>query len=250
MRNRPSNQGRRSAATAVPDTVVYGRHPVQEALRGRRSVHRIFATPQAASLFVGRQVMPATAEELHALCGSSDHQGVVAQVDPYPYVETKQLLQGVETLIICLDGITDPQNLGAVARVADAAGAAGIVVPRHDSVRITPAACKAAAGALEHVPVAICRNLADFLKQAKGDGRTWVFGASQHGQTTYDAADFSGRVVLVLGSEGAGIRPRVAQECDLLVTIPLEGKVESLNVATACAVIGFEVARQRRVAAV
>jgi 23S rRNA (guanosine2251-2'-O)-methyltransferase len=211
---------------------IYGRRPVAEAERGRRRVHKVWRAPDTA------------AEELERLCGSPDHQGVVAEVDPYPYADPSSLLEGVDALVVVLDQVQDPHNLGAVCRAAEVAGAAGLVIPDRRAASVTPAACKASAGAVEHLPVARVRNVADWLADAKEAG-AWVYGASAEGDRAYTDVDWTGRAALVLGSEGSGLRPRVADTCDELVSIPVSGRVESLNASVAAAVILFEARRQR-----
>lgn len=184
------------------------------------------------------------ASELTRLAGSPDHQGVVAEVDPYPYADARELLARPDGLVVALDQIQDPRNLGAVCRSAEAAGATGVVIPSRRSASVTAAASKAAAGAVEHLPVARVPNLADWLGVAKEAG-AWVYGAESGASTPHTSADLTGKVVLVLGSEGGGLRRRVAESCDLLLSIPTRGQVDSLNVSAAAAVLLFEAARQR-----
>ena len=219
--------------------VVYGRNPVREALRGRRRVHRIWAAsgdwPGAAN---------ASNEEIAALCGSDAHQGVCAEVDPYPYADAAELLARADPLIVALDEVTDPQNLGAICRTAEAVGATGVVIPERRSAEVTPAVCKASAGAVEHLPLARVRNLADFLADAKQSG-AWAYGAAADATTRYTAVDWRGGVVLVLGAEGKGLRPRVAAACDGLVSLPLHGRIESLNVSATAAVLLYTILQFR-----
>jgi 23S rRNA (guanosine2251-2'-O)-methyltransferase len=163
---------------------------------------------------------------------------VCAEVDPYPYAGADELLAADDALVVALDEVQDPHNLGAVCRVAEAAGAAGVVVPERRSAEITPAVCKASAGAVEHLRVARVRNLADWLASVKDSG-AWVYGAEAGAEVPYDRPDYRGRVVLVLGSEGRGIRPRVAAACDQIVALPARGRVGSLNVATAAAALVY-----------
>lgn len=186
--------------------------------------------------------------ELTRLAGSSDHQGIVAEVDPYPYADSASLLRASDALVVALDQVQDPRNLGAICRSAEAAGVAGVVIPARRSAQVTPVACKASAGAVEHLAIARVRNLADWLATAKRAG-AWVYGARPDARTAYDSVDLSGRAVIVLGGEGKGIRPRVAGACDALVAIPQAGRVGSLNVAAAASVLLFEALRQRRPAA-
>jgi 23S rRNA (guanosine2251-2'-O)-methyltransferase len=228
-------------------TLLYGRNPVHEALRaGRRPVRRIWATPGAARepWLAGREVVPATPEEIAELCGSDAHQGICADAGPYPYADAADLLARPAPLIVALDEVQDPQNLGAIARSAEAAGAAGLAIGERRSAEVTAAAAKASAGAVEHLPVARVRNLADFLADAKRAG-CWCYGADGTAPTSYLEADLTGGAVLVLGAEGKGLRPRVAASCDLRVALPLHGRMESLNVSAAAAVLLFEAVRQR-----
>jgi 23S rRNA (guanosine2251-2'-O)-methyltransferase len=212
--------------------VVYGRRAVAEAARGRRRVRRVWRAPETA------------AAELTRLAGSPEHQGVVAEVDPYPYADAHGLLASPEPLVVALDQVQDPHNLGAVARSAEAAGAAGLVIPSRRSAAVTAAAAKASAGAVEHLPIARVTNLADFLARAKDDG-AWIYGAEANAESPYTQADLTGKVVLVLGSEGKGLRRLVAERCDALVSIPVRGRVASLNVSAAAAALLFEAVRQR-----
>ncbi len=183
-------------------------------------------------------------EALERRCGSPDHQGIVAEVEPYPYADPGALLAADDALVLALDRVQDPRNLGAICRTAEAAGASGIVIPARHSASVTAAACKASAGAVEHLAVARAGNLADWLLAAKDTG-AWVYGADPGGRVPYTAVDYSGRVALVLGGEERGIRPRVASACDELVAIPQRGQVASLNVSAAAAVLAFEAARAR-----
>jgi 23S rRNA (guanosine2251-2'-O)-methyltransferase len=213
---------------------IYGRRPVAEAERGRRHVHRIWRAPDTP------------ADELERLCGSPDHQGVVAEVDPYPYADPGGLFDGDDGqgLVVALDQIQDPHNLGAVCRAAEVAGAVGVVIPERRAASVTAAACKASAGAVEHLRVARVRNLADWLTEAKR-GEAWVYGADADSDRRYTEVEWTGRAVLVLGSEGKGLRQRVEKSCDELVSIPVAGSIGSLNASVAAAVILFEARRQR-----
>ena len=162
----------------------------------------------------------------------------------YVYADAGELLAAPDPLIVALDEVQDPGNLGAVARSAEGAGVTGLVIPERRSATVTPAVCKASAGAVEHLAIAQVRNLADFLGEAKEAG-CWCYGAAGEGAMAYDAPDYRGGVVLVLGSEGRGLRPRVAASCDALVAIPLRGRIESLNVGAAAAVLLYEIVQRR-----
>jgi 23S rRNA (guanosine2251-2'-O)-methyltransferase len=227
--------------------IVYGRNPVREALRGRRRVHRVYATERAATevWLGGVEVEVAEQHEIEERCGSAEHQGICAEVQAYPYANPDSLLEAPDALVVCLDEVQDPHNLGAVCRVAEVAGCAGVVLPERRSAEITPAVCKASAGAVEHLAVARVRNLADWLGEAK-QREAWVYGAAAEATVAYDGPDYSGRVVLVLGSEGRGLRPRVSEACDELVALPVLGKVSSLNVSTAAAAIVYGILQSRR----
>jgi 23S rRNA (guanosine2251-2'-O)-methyltransferase len=220
--------------------IVYGRNPVREALRGRREVTRIWATGELEDATVELVSEP----ELERLCGSPDHQGVCAEVSDYVYADADELLAAEDALVLCLDEVQDPRNLGAVCRVAECAGAAGVVIPRHRSAEVTPAVCKASAGAVEHLPVARVRNVADWLAEAKS-ADAWVYGAAASAGVRWYEPDYRGRVVLVLGSEGKGLRPRVAGACDELVSLPLRGRVDSLNVAAAASALVYGILQVR-----
>jgi 23S rRNA (guanosine2251-2'-O)-methyltransferase len=225
--------------------IVYGRNPVREALRGRRAVKRVWATKNAAQedWLSGVSVQLADDGELERLCGSPDHQGICAETTPFEYADEGSLLAAEDALVICLDQIQDPRNLGAICRVAESAGAAGVVIPERRSAEVTAVVAKASAGAIEHLPVARVRNIADWLGEAKEAG-AWVYGASADG-IPYAQPDYSGRVVVVLGSEGRGLRPRVADACDELVALPMRGRVESLNVSAAAAALVYGVLQFR-----
>src|SRR5207244_5709244 len=159
--------------------IVYGRNPVREALRGPRTVARVWADDGAAREAWLREAGPRRADdaELESLCGSPDHQGVCAEVSEFEYAAAGSLLRGEDALVLCLDQVTDPRNLGAVCRVAETAGAAGVVIGERRSAQVTPVVCRTSAGAVEHLPVARVRNLADYLGDAKQEG-AWVYGAS------------------------------------------------------------------------
>jgi 23S rRNA (guanosine2251-2'-O)-methyltransferase len=222
--------------------IVYGRNAVHEALRGPRTVSAVWATKNAAreswlaDAGSGVRVSVVSGEEVASRCGSDGHQGVCAQVSEFVYADASSLLGEGAPLVVALDQVQDPQNLGAICRSAECVGAAGVVLPERRSVEVTPAVCKASAGAVEYLPVAHVRNLTDFLGEAKAAG-FWCYGAAADGAVDYRTVDFGGPVVLVLGSEGRGLRPRVAGACDALVSLPLRGRIESLSVSAAAAVL-------------
>jgi 23S rRNA (guanosine2251-2'-O)-methyltransferase len=228
---------------------VYGRRSVREALRGPREVLELWASERAlrAEPWLrdgGRRVQVKTERELSEAAGTSDHQGALAYCEPYRYADAYELAAAPDPLLVCLDQVTDPHNLGAVCRSAEAAGATGVVLPSHNSARVTPAVCRASSGAVEHLPVAVVTNLARYLGEIKGPS-LWVWGATAEGGTSLWDADLRGGVALVLGAEGRGLRPLVRRTCDAEVAIPLAGQTESLNVSVAAAVLLYEARRQR-----
>ena len=228
--------------------ILYGRNPVHEALRaGRRPVRRIWATPGAARepWLDGRRVQDARPEEIAALCGSEAHQGICAEADPYPYAGAQALIAEPDALLIVLDEVQDVQNLGAICRTAECAGATGVLIPERRSAEVTAAACKASAGAVEHLRVARVRNVADALGAVKAAGG-WCYGAALDAAAVpWTRVDLRGSVALVLGAEGKGLRPRVAAACDQLVALPVRGRIDSLNVSAAAAALVYEAVRQR-----
>lgn len=257
-RGRPQGRAERHAPvrSAIEDPssggdVLYGRNAVHEALRaGKRRIRQVWATEHALrepwlSGGPGRpnaeRVDP---DEIERRCGSPGHQGVCALADPYPYAADASLLAAGDPFLVVLDEVQDVQNLGAICRTAECAGATGVVIPERRSAEVTPAACKASAGAVEHLDVARVRNVADFLAAAKERG-VWCYGAAMDGAVPWTQPDYRGGVALVLGAEGKGLRPRVAAACDQLVALPLRGRIDSLNVSAAAAALIYEVVRTR-----
>ena len=177
--------------------------------------------------------------------GTRDHQGVVAFCEPYRYADAHELAAGEHPLVVCLDQVTDPHNLGAVCRSAEGAGATGVVVTERKSARVTPAVCRASAGAVEHLPVAVVVNLSRYLDEIKGAAALGLGGGRRSRDARLGRRP-GGGVALVFGAEGRGLRPGVRRACDDAFAIPLAGQVESLNVSVAAGVALFEAARQRR----
>lgn len=229
--------------------LVYGRNAVREALRGRRAVLEVWVGERAAAtldwLDEGPRPRVHRERELTEAAGSADHQGVVAWCEPYPYADAWDLASVDTPLLCCLDQVTDPRNLGAVVRSAAGAGATGVVLPAHGAAVVTPAVCRASAGAVERLPVAVVPNLARYLGEVKGD-RLWAYAASADGDAGLWDLDLTDGIALVFGAEGKGVRPLVRRSCDGTVAIPLEPGLESLNVSVAAAVALFEARRQRK----
>jgi len=228
---------------------IYGVRPVVEALRsGRRKVFEVLdavgdgevgKTATAHDVAVKR----VSRQRVEELARGGVHQGVVARVEPYPYSGLEEILSASEPLVLVLDGVTDPRNLGAVLRAVDGAGASGVVIPKDRAVGVTAAAVKASAGASEHVRVARETNLRRAVDRVKEAG-LWVY-AAEAGGMPYTDLDLAGPVALVLGSEGRGVRRLVREACDGEVSIPMLGAVQSLNVSVAAAVLLYEARRRR-----
>jgi 23S rRNA (guanosine2251-2'-O)-methyltransferase len=183
-------------------------------------------------------------DQIDRLAARGVHNGVVAEVSETAYADFDEVIEKeATTFVLILDSITDPQNFGAILRVADGFGVDLVVIPQHDSVGLTPVAVKASAGASEWVPVAQVTNLSRAIEALKKGGY-WIYAAAENGERP-DSIDFSGKVALVVGNEGKGIRRNVLEHCDRTVTIPMTGHIESFNVATAAAVLCYEVRRQQ-----
>ena len=241
-----------------PSNVLYGFHAVTEALQSpTRVIQRLWLAKldgrfsPLAHLAKERGIpfSVESRERLDRLAGDRHHQGVVANVAAKQFLDGEELLDEIEqcnapSLLVVLDQIQDPHNLGAIARSVDAAGGHGIVIPKHRAVGLTAGVAKASAGALEHVPVARVTNTGKFLEQCQKRAiKTVALDASAI--LSYDECDLTEPLVLVFGSEGEGIRPIVLKKCDEHVKIPMLGKINSLNVSVAVAVTIFEAARQR-----
>jgi 23S rRNA (guanosine2251-2'-O)-methyltransferase len=239
--------------------LIYGRNPVREAFRGRRRVHAVWLVAGSAGDELEQDIRAWASEgsggapelrraspaQLTSMAGSPDHQNIVAGVDPYPYAEPEDILRDV-TLLVALDEVQDPHNLGAIVRTAEGAGAA-VVIPRHRAADVTAAVVKASAGATEHAAICQVRNLADFLAAAKEVG-FWVYGAAAGAAGLYTAQDYRYPTCFVVGSEGQGLGKRVESLCDVMVSLPLQGQVESLNVSVSTGILLYEAVRQRAAA--
>jgi 23S rRNA (guanosine2251-2'-O)-methyltransferase len=228
--------------------LVYGRNATRELYRGPREVLETWVTERAANqtpwLDAGPRPQVKPERVITEAAGTRDHQGIVAWCEPFRYADAYELVKQEHPLLVCLDQVTDPHNLGAVARSAEGAGATAIVVPAHGSARVTPAVCRASAGAVEHLPVAVVPNLARYLGDIKGSD-LWTYAADAEGSVSMWDTDLAGGVALVLGAEGKGVRPLVRRTCDATVAIPLAGRVGSLNVSVAAALLLYEARRQR-----
>ena len=227
--------------------IIYGIRPVVEALKSRRrrvsEVLDSTGSGEVSSAAGSVPIRKAQRSRVDELARGGVHQGVVARVESYPYSSLEEILATPQPLVLVLDGVTDPRNLGAVLRAADGAGASGVVIPKDKAVGVTAAAVKASAGASEHVRVARVTNLrraVDSLKAAN----IWIY-AAEAGGTDYAKLDLAGPTAFVLGSEGRGVRRLVREACDGTVSVPMLGAVSSLNVSVAAAVLAYEARRQR-----
>ncbi len=239
--------------------VIYGIRAVGEALESRRraleyvafSAGRNDARVQrlaeaCRALGVAARFLPR--RQLDRLAGTASHQGVVAIAAAKQYADLDDVLaqrRGLHAFVVVVDGVEDPHNLGAIIRTADAAGADGLLIPGRRAVGVTATVAKASAGASEHLPIARVTNLGRALEELKRRN-VWIVGLDERGAQAYDALDYKMDCALVLGAEGKGMHEMVRRKCDFLVSIPVLGKVPSLNVSVAAAVVMYELARQRR----
>jgi 23S rRNA (guanosine2251-2'-O)-methyltransferase len=243
----------------LKEELLYGINPVLEALRSNRRAYELFVTGSSADKRLEKLVKLATEKaipvrtreklDIARLCGSDHHQGVALKVEAFAYADLEDILarcrESAENgLLLVLDGVQDPHNLGALIRSAACAGAHGVIIPKDRAARITPAVEKASAGAVETILVAQVVNIAQTLEELKKDG-FWIYGAADTATASVYEQDFSGDTALVIGSEGEGIRPLVRKKCDMVFSIPMRGGVSSLNASVAGGVILFEVVRQR-----
>lgn len=238
--------------------LIEGRNPVLEALKSGREIDKLFIQ-KGAEVGSIRQIISMARDKnilikevdkakLDSLSQTKSHQGVIASAALYKYYEVDEILQiaadkGEDPFLLILDEITDNNNLGSVLRTADAAGVHGIIIPKRRSVSLTPAAAKASAGAIEYVPVSKVTNLNQTIEYLKKKG-LWIVGADMQGDTYYEK-DMTGPVAVVIGSEGEGIARLVKENCDYLVSIPMKGKISSLNAAVSAAIIVYEINKQR-----
>jgi 23S rRNA (guanosine2251-2'-O)-methyltransferase len=231
--------------------IIYGVNPVVEAIRANPKKVQFVAVAKDHGGKVQRAIVAAkeagiplrylTSEQIDRLAERGVHNGVVAEVSAAAYADFDDLVETVRFVLI-LDGVTDPQNFGAILRVADGFGVDLVVIPEHESVGLSPAAVKASAGAAQWVPVAQVTNLARAIETLQKK-EFWVYAAGAEGDTPA-AVDFRGKVAIVMGNEGKGIRRNVLEHCDRTITIPMSGHVDSFNVATAAAILCYEVRRQ------
>ncbi|HKK96177.1 MAG TPA: 23S rRNA (guanosine(2251)-2'-O)-methyltransferase RlmB [Anaerovoracaceae bacterium] len=239
------------------DNLIIGRNPVIEALKGHTEFEKILIAKGAEgsiSKIVGiakdKQVICHYVDRivLDKMAPRQNHQGVIAEITEYKYAEIEDILKIAikkeeEPFIIVLDDLQDPHNLGAIMRTAECAGAHGIIVPKRNSCGLTATVAKASAGAIEHMPCVRVTNIAQTLTKLKDEG-FWIAACDMGGSRYYNQ-DLTGKLCLVIGNEGKGISQLVKKKCDFVVSIPMKGKISSLNASNAAAVIIYEVRKQR-----
>ena len=238
--------------------VIAGRNAVAEALRAGRPIDRIYVrrgdrTGSVHAILrmakeAGVAVKDVDARKLDAMCGGENHQGIAAVAAVHAFSETEDIFalaesRGEQPFLIVCDEIADPHNLGAIIRTAECAGAHGVVIPKRRSVGLTAAVGRASAGAVEYLPVVRVPNIASFLDEIKARG-VWVYTADMDG-TDWCQTDFSGPAALVVGSEGFGVSRLVKEKSDFIVSLPMKGRINSLNASVACGILCYEIARQR-----
>jgi len=253
------DEQRKNNMTAEADGVIEGRNAVIEALRAGESIDKIFILKGETDKTLGHiaskaraagiVVVDADKRKLDNMSRTHSHQGVIALASVREYVTVESILEaaaakGENPLIVVCDEITDPHNLGAIIRTAECAGAHGIVIPKRRSAGLTAVVAKTSAGAVAHMPVARVANIPSLLKDLKKQG-VWVFGTAADGNTTLYDADLKGAAAIVIGSEGDGMTRLAAENCDFLVSIPMRGKLNSLNASAAAAIMLYEAVRQR-----
>lgn len=237
---------------------IYGRNPVQEAIRAGRELNKVLIAkgtklppPLMAALRDSRvPFQEVTRERLDSLCGTANHQGIAVQMAAAQYVDWEEILERARAqkeapLIILLDELEDPHNLGAILRTAEGAGVHGVIIPKRRNVGLTGTVAKAAVGAVEYVPVARVPNLVQVIRELKEQG-IWVAGLDGTADKTIWEQDLTGPLALVVGGEGKGLSRLVRETCDYLIKIPMSGRLNSLNASVATAVCVYEVLRQRQ----
>lgn len=247
----------------MKDELLYGINAVQEALRGKRRAFELFLARDLHDRRLEKLLADAADKEvpvhrrnkadLTRLCGTEHHQGVALRVEGFPYAELDQFLADArnrdgDSLIVVLDSIQDPHNLGALIRSAACAGADAVLIPKDRAARVTATVERSSAGATETIPIVQVTNLAQTLAELKKDGY-WIYGTADDAALSLYEQPFSGKIVIVIGAEGEGMRPLVRKQCDFLVSIPLQGGVNSLNASVAGGVVLFEIVRQRLLSA-
>ena len=245
--------------SALSESLIEGRNALTEALKSGRAIDKVFiaagdtdrALARLAALAkdAGAVVVSVDRRKLDQMSQTGAHQGVIASVAAHEYVSVEELLEnaaqkGEAPLLVVCDELSDPHNLGAILRTAECAGAHGVIIPKRRSVGLTAVVAKSSAGALEYLPVARVSNLSQTLRLLKERG-VWIYGTAAEGSTPLYRTDLTGPCAIVIGNEGAGLGRLVAQSCDVLVSIPMKGRISSLNASAAAAILLYEAVRQR-----
>lgn len=253
------NETKKSFDEAISDGIIEGRNAVIEALRTETTIDKIYIAKGETDKTLGHiaskardmgiVVVEADRRKLDNMSRTHAHQGVIALAAVREYVSVQSILdaaaeKGEAPLLVVCDEISDPHNLGAILRTAECAGAHGVIIPKRRSAGLTAVVAKTSAGAVSYMPVARVPNIATLLKDLKKQG-VWVFGTAAEGTTTLYDADLKGAAAIVIGSEGDGMSRLVAENCDFLVSIPMKGKISSLNASAAAAILLYEAVRQR-----
>lgn len=244
------------------DDRLEGRNPVMEALRAGRTFNKIWVAQKEAGrndpalsriISLARQkdiiIHEVPRISLDQMSETHSHQGIIAQTASHEYFSLEEILskaeaKGKQPFLLMLDALKDAYNLGSILRIADAAGVDGVIIPKHRSIGLDSMVAKASAGAIEHVPVARVTNLSQTIISLKENG-FWVAGTDTEGSISYDKADYTGPLLIIIGSEGEGMSKNIANKCDFLLSIPMSGSVNSLNAAVAAGIVIFEAAKQR-----
>lgn len=250
---------RRQDGVSLDENLIEGRNAVAEALKSGRTVDKVFvaagetdrslARLTAQAKEAGAVVVTVERRKLNAMSQTGAHQGIIAMAAAHEYATLDDILQRAEErgeppLIVICDELTDPHNLGAIARTAECAGAHGVVIPKRHSVGLTAVVAKTAAGALEYMPVARVTNISSAIRTLQQRG-VWVFGTAAGGTTPLYQADLKNAAAIVIGNEGDGMSRLVAESCDFTVSIPMRGEISSLNASAAAAILLYEAVRQR-----
>ena len=259
MRKETSNPDRRSASEELSEGMIEGRNALTEALKSGRHIDKLFVAEgstdrsltrlAAMAKEAGAVVVPTDRRKLDQMSPTGAHQGVIALVAAHEYASVEDILalaaeRGEAPLIVICDELSDPHNLGAIIRTAECAGAHGVIIPKRRSVGLTAVVAKASAGALEYLPVARVSNIHQTILSLKEQG-VWIYGTAADAASGLYRTDLTGPAAIVIGNEGAGMSKLVRESCDVLVGIPLKGRISSLNASAAAAVMLYEALRQR-----
>ena len=257
--NRPYNRPRPEPREELPEGMIEGRNALTEALKSGRTIDKVYVAEgntdrsltrlTALAKEAGAVIIPTDRRKLDQMSPTGAHQGVIASVAAHEYASVEDILalaeqRGEQPLIVICDELSDPHNLGAVIRTAECAGAHGVIIPKRRSVGLTAVVAKTSAGAVEYLPVARVSNIANTIRELKERG-VWVYGTAADADSGLYQTDLTGPSAIVIGNEGEGMGKLVRESCDVLVSIPMKGKISSLNASAAAAILLYEALRQR-----